>query len=212
MINLREKLIAAQTRHSILLSDRKDNEVYLEEEKENNECLLKAHYIITETIKNTQQIFKKRVEKLTTMAIRSVFDRPYEFRLDFDIKRNKPECKPVIVENGEEFDDIKFDKGGGILPIISFALRVVMWSLERPRSRNVMVLDEPIKGAIGEDGDLITKVAMMFKEVSERVVIEGQRLQLIIITHEKTFLDIADRAWRVIHDGTESKVKLIKGE
>ena len=70
-----------------------------------------------------------------------------------------------------------------------------------------MLLDEPIKGAIGRKGDLITKAAMMLKEISDKV-----GLQILLITHESAFLDIADRAYEVSHNGIESSLQLIKGE
>lgn len=207
MNNLRQQLIEAKTRQAGLLSTLKDDNVYLDNEKSNKEDLVKAKWVINEVVKSTQETFKRRVEKLTTMAIRSVFDKPYEFKLKFEIKRNKPECRPVIVEDREEFDDLKFDKGGGLFPIISFALRVVMWSLQKPQSRNTLILDEPLKGAVGHDGDLLTKTAMMFKEISSKL-----GLQLIIITHEPLFIEIADRAWRVTNSRGQSRVEMIKGE
>jgi len=207
MNDLRQLLIEAKTRYSDLLSKLNYDKVYLDHEKEKNANLIKARWVINEVSTATQKTFQDRVEKLTTMAIRSVFDRDYEFKLKLEVKRNKPECRLVIVEGREEFDDLTFDKGGGILPIISFALRVVMWNLERPRSRGVLILDEPLKGAVGHDGDLLTKTAMMFRGISSRL-----GLQLIIITHEPLFVEIADRAWKVIHEKGESIVRLIKGE
>lgn len=174
--------------------------------EEHRDDLIKARWLINDVAESTQNLFKDRVEKLTTLAIRSVFDRPYEFKLKFEKKRNKVECRLVIEEDGEEFVP-KDETGGGVLPIISFALRVVMWSLEDPKSRPVIMLDEPLKGSIGHKGDLLNKTAMMLKEVSDRL-----GLQLIIVTHEPTFLDIADRAYEVIREGKESVVKLIKGE
>ena len=48
-------------------------------------------------------------------------------------KRNKLECRPVVMEGDYEYT-AKDEMGGGIIDIISFAFRVVLWSLESPLS------------------------------------------------------------------------------
>ena len=208
MNNLREQLIAAKTNKGTIERDLTAINTSLIKEQTTNESLVKARWAITEVTTKTQEFFKDRVNSLTTLALRSVFDsRDFEFKLIFERKRNRPECRPVIIEDGYEYDDISFYKGGGIIPIIGFALRVVVHSLERPRSRDIFILDEPIKGAVGEDGDLLAKTALMLKDISSKL-----GLQLIIVTHEHSFLEIADRAWQVFYSRGESGVKMIKGE
>ena len=79
------------------------------------------------------------------MAIRSVFDRPFRFVLNFERKHNKLAIQPVVMEGENEYVP-KEDMGGGVLDIIGFALRVVLWSLEKPRSRNVMIVNRKQRG------------------------------------------------------------------
>ena len=97
------------------------------------------------------------------------------------------ECEPVIFENGNEFVP-KDDMGGGILDIISFALRIVLWGLETPKSRNLIILDEPFK----QCGKLITKACQMVKEISKMLGV-----QIIMVTHSDELIDIADKSWHV---------------
>jgi ABC-type lipoprotein export system ATPase subunit len=79
-----------------------------------------------------------------------------------------------------------------------------MWSLEKPRSRNVLVFDEPFKWT----GDLTELMANMIKEVSHRM-----KLQVIMVTHDERLSDIADRSWKVTRvKGSPSEVKLIGEE
>lgn len=169
------------------------------------DVLTQAKWIITETQKTTQERFKDRVEKLVTMAIKSVYDRPLGFELIFERKRDKLECRPVIHEiqnnNKEIYEDPENELGGGIIDICSFALRIVLWNMEKPKSRNVIILDEPGKNL----GDLIPLFGAMLREVSH-----GLKFQLIIITHDQAIMEIADRAWHVEHDGTESHVVMVK--
>jgi DNA repair exonuclease SbcCD ATPase subunit len=171
----------------------------------NFDNLNQAKYVITEVQKATQEKFKTRVESLVTMAIKSVYDRPFGFELIFERKRDKMECRPVIYEvvgdKKEYYEDPENELGGGILDICSFAMRIVMWSLEKPKSRNVIVLDEPMKNL----GELITLGGQMLKEISH-----GLKFQLIIITHDSALIEIADRSWHVEHKNGESEVTMIR--
>lgn len=161
--------------------------------------LIKARFVITEVTKLTQERFKLRVESLITMVIRSVFDRDFEFELIMERKRNKFECRPIIKENGNEFDP-KFDRGGGLIDVISFAFRLVLWNLEKPRSRNVFILDEPFR-FIGK-GEMLERVGVMLKELSEKL-----NFQVIMITHEKQLENIADKVFQVSYKDGKSYIK-----
>lgn len=165
-----------------------------------SEDLQKARWVIAEVAKLTQKNFKDDVEPLVTMAIQSVFDREFNFELIFEQKRKKLECRPVVTEYGYELNP-EDDMGGSILDIIGFALRVVMWAMEQPRSRNFIYLDEPFKWT----GRLISKAGQMVKEVSKDLDI-----QVIISTHDKALIDIGDTCWQVTREGKYSKVEPLK--
>ena len=160
--------------------------------------LEEARFILTEVTRQTQVHFQSQVESLVTKAIRAVYDRPLEFKLEFIRKANKLQCIPKITEGGNEFD-LEFDKGGGLIDIVSFAFRVVLWSLQDPRSRPIFPLDEPMR-FVGK-GVLLDRAGAILRQMSHEL-----GLQLIIVTHEPQLTRIADRAFRVLHDGTESEV------
>lgn len=160
-----------------------------------------SKWVVTEASRISQELFTETVESLVTIAIQSVFDRPFEFKLITERKRGKIEQKPIILEGENEYIP-KDEMGGGIIDIISFAFRVVLWSLEKPRRRNLLVLDEPFKFT----GSLITRAGQMVKELSSELGI-----QIILITHEEALKEIADISYSVTHDGTKSKVKSLQG-
>ena len=181
-----------------------DSEIELEKEKYNN--LIKARFVLAEVAKLTQTKFTSYVESLVTMAIKSIFDRPFQFKVDFDLKRNKSECFLRIVEGEDEEPFVPRDElGGGMLDTISFALRIVLWSLQNPRSCNTIFLDEPWK-FIGQD-ELLDRAGSMLREISQRM-----NIQFIITTHQPKLTDIADNAWKVEHNGKYSVVTQIVGE
>lgn len=183
-----------------LLDELAKKSTRLEISNKKAEDLTKARALIIEVSERTQDRLKTRVEGLVTMALNSVFDRPFKFQLLFEQKRNKIECTPVIIENENVYDEIPDDLGGGLLPVVSFALRVVFWSLENPQSRNVIILDEPIKGALG--GEQIERAVQMYKEISHKLGI-----QLLFVTHNTEMKNIADKTFNVKHNGKQSIVK-----
>lgn len=166
------------------------------------EVCTKARWVLSEVTRLTQEKIKGYIENLTTMAIQAVFDRDYRFVTDFRISRNKSECYFSVKEGDNEYTP-KDDQGGGIIDVISFALRVVLYSLERPRSRNVIILDEPLKWT----GKLMSKAGEMIKEVSNRL-----GLQVILVTHEPELAEIADKAFVVEQKDGISRVSVIGEE
>jgi len=176
----------------------------IEQAKDLNENQIKARHIIADVAKLTQTKFTSYVEQLVTLAIKSIFDRPFKFKVDFDLKRNKSECFLRIQEGEDEEPFVPSQElGGGVLDIISFSLRIVLWSLQNPRSCNTILLDEPFHFL----GKLSDRAGTLVNELSRRM-----NLQFIIVTHDEVLTNIADAAWKVVHNGTHSVVTQIVGE
>jgi hypothetical protein len=190
-----------EAKHKFLSASLVEKRVKIEDRTSLRDDLVKARWVVSEVARLTQERFKERVETLVTMAIQSVFDRPFGFELVFEQKRNKMECRPVIYEMvGDRrvpYEDPQDDVGGSLIDIISFALRIVLWSLEKPSSRNVIILDEPMKNM----GRLVSLGGRVLREVSSKL-----GFQLIIITHDQELGDIADRVFTVRHNGVFSEV------
>jgi len=161
---------------------------------------IEAREIINKSLDITHRRIKVRIDALLTLAINSVFDRPFSFELLIEKKYNRISCTPIIKEGEVEYIP-KDDMGGGIIDIISFAFRVVLWSLEHPRSRNVFVLDEPLR-FVGRD--TINQAGQVLAELSHRL-----DFQLIIVTHEKELESIADSIYKVVHTKGISNVTKI---
>jgi len=187
-----------RTEIKLLKGDMNSKTEKIELLKAKQEKYIKARYVLNEVSKNTQKRFKERVETLITLAIRSVFERPFEFKIKMEMSRNKFSCFPIVLENENEYVPSE-DMGVGILDIISFAFRIVMWSLHSPRPRNFFLLDEPMK-FIGK-GELLERAVSMIREISERM-----DLQFIIVTHEPQIAENADKAYGISHNGKHSVI------
>lgn len=117
-----------------------------------------------------QQEVHKRVSDLVTRCLQVVFDETYEFRFDFDRKRNKTQATPVLVRDGVEVDPMSAS-GGGVVDVIAFGLRLSGVLLTRPPLRRLLVLDEPFRFVSAEYRPRVRQlVELLSKETGVQVV------------------------------------------
>ncbi len=136
----------------------------------------------------TQEQLQYHISDITTLAMEAVFDNPYALSVEFVQRRNKSECDLLFERDGERVEPTSAS-GGGTVDVASFALRIASWSMQNPRSRNVIIMDEPLR-FLSEQYQ--PKASLMIKELSERL-----NLQFIIITHETALSEHADRIFQV---------------
>jgi ABC-type glutathione transport system ATPase component len=195
-----------KSKQQLLLQQIEDKEKQLVRKKLSVEDLIMARWIITEVAIATQKKFKDYIENLVSKAIRAVFEeRSMRFILEFDVLRNKSEAVMKIQEGSNEPYIPKEEMGGSVVDLIGMALRPTLGSLERPSSRKILILDEPMKN-LGH-GKHLKRAGDIFKAISHKL-----GYQLIILTHEPEIIQIADRSWRVTHNGVHSEVTMIKSE
>ena len=160
----------------------------------------KAREIIRDVGLKTQQQLQFYISDITTLALNAVFDDPYELKVSFVQRRNKTECDLTFVRGELEIDPIEAS-GVGAIDVASFALRIASWSMMRPRSRNVIILDEPFR-YLSENYQ--EQASLMVKELSKKL-----GLQFIIVTHEQVLAEHADRVFEVSIKKRISNVKQV---
>lgn len=152
--------------------------------------LEKAQLIIQAAAKATQEQLSYRISELTSLALAQVFTDPYELVVRFENKRGRTEAALLFRDGvGNEVDPMEAS-GGGVWDVASLALRLSLWSLQRPRSRSTMVLDEPFKFLHGEGPQ--RRVCRMVGELAKRL-----KVQFIIVTQEEWGTEYADRVFRI---------------
>lgn len=169
-----------------LKSDIKNKEEELKDIQE-------AQIIIQEVAKQTQEQIKYEISEPVSLAINSIFDTkeykaPYRFVFDFVSKRNKTECDFYLVNKDNEKENPLEDCGGGLIDIISFALRLSICTIAK--TRKVLILDEPFKWI---DKSKEEKVGQLL-----RLIVEKLGFQIIMVTHNNSYIDIADRHFNII--------------
>lgn len=165
-----------------------------------HEDYIKAQKFYILVAKEMQKEAKEHIENIVTMAIQTVYDHPYRFKLLYEEKRGAISCTPLIVDGENEYQP-KDSMGGGMLDIIGFALRITLWSMQNPRSDNVFFMDEPFRYT----GKLSAKAGLMLKRLAEKL-----KFQVLLVTHDDSLIDVCDKVWTIVHKGY-SRISLIKG-
>lgn len=151
-------------------------------------CSEKAQAIIQKVAQDTQSQLEYHISDIVTMALDTIFDEPYEFKVKFVLKRNKTECELLFIRGEEEVDPLSAS-GGGVIDVASFALRIALWTLQAPKSRNTIILDEPFKFL---SKDLLPRACDLLQELHKKL-----NLQFIIVTHLDELAECADKTFEI---------------
>jgi DNA repair exonuclease SbcCD ATPase subunit len=158
-----------------------------------------AREIIRKVGAETQSQLTFHIKDIVSLALDSVFDSPYTFGIDFVQRRSKTECDLYFERDGNRIDPLTAS-GVGAVDIASFALRIASWSMARPRTRNVIILDEPFR-FLSENYQ--EQASLMLREISQRL-----EIQFLVITHNITLTTSADRVFEVSIKKGVSQVKI----
>ena len=129
----------------------------------------------------TQEQLKYHLEDVVQLAIDTCFPGEYKFSVSFELLRGKTEAHIVLIKNGKEIDPLTA-VGGGLVDLLSFALRISIWTLTK--TRNTIILDEPFKHL---SENLHSFAGEFLKTISKKMGI-----QFIMVSHNKTIIDSAD--------------------
>ena len=156
----------------------------LQSKKQEKKDIVQATEIIQCVAQLTQKELEYHISEVVTLALQAVFPRPYKLILKFVLRRNRTEAD-ILLEDEEGNQVSPMDAtGGGVVDIASFALRIALWTLSKPRLRNTIILDEPFRFL---SSDLQNKAGAMLRELSNKL-----KIQFIIITHEEQLLSAAE--------------------
>lgn len=164
----------------------------LEDKLKQNKRDLRRHDMAREIIREvgikTQEQLSYHISDITSLALEAIFDEPYELIAEFVQRRNKTECDLYFTRDGNKVDPISAS-GGGAVDVAAFALRIAAWSMMVPKTRNTIILDEPLRFLSQDKQEYASKV---ISDISKRM-----GLQFIIITHEEELANYADKKFTV---------------
>lgn len=149
----------------------------------------KAQEAIHHVAKLTQQELEFHLSDIVSMGMSGIFPDPYSLVVEFISRRGRVEVDMLFERDGYEVDPLSAT-GGGAVDVASLALRFSAWTLKNPRTRPVILLDEPLKWLKGSD--LPRKGAEMIKEISQHL-----NLQIAMISHDPELIEGADRVFDI---------------
>ncbi len=172
----------------------------IDRKKEKESTLIKyekARDIIRLVGIKTQEQLSFHISDIASLALNAITTNAYELKLNFIQRRNKTECDLVFVKDGHEMNPISAS-GGGAVDVASFALRIASWSMQYPKSRNTIILDEPMRYLSAE---YQPNASNMIKQLSKKL-----GLQFIIVTHEPILAEAADKVFKVKQNNGKSSI------
>jgi DNA repair exonuclease SbcCD ATPase subunit len=143
----------------------------------------------------------RQIEELGTFALQYVFGHEFRLEISMTPSGKKPEAEIYIVsmEEGQEIRTTAQDsRGGGIVDIVSLALKIVILQAYEPKIDGPIILDEPGKHVSSE---YIMPLANFLKEVSQKF-----DRQIILVTHNPYLAETADKKLMVMLVNGKSKV------
>lgn len=138
---------------------------------------------------------RRQLELIVTQALQYVFGSQVSFEVEIGVSKGRPEGEFYVksqYENVEVRTRPQDARGGGVVDVVSLALRIAF--AELARVDGPIFLDEPGKHVSAEYSP---HVAGFLKEMSEAF-----SRQIVLVTHDQHLAGAADKSFRVsLRDG-----------
>lgn len=187
-----------------ILEQIKDLSVDLSTISKNIELLEKVNILLQKTSEYAREQAKKQIEVIVSNCLQYIFDSNMEFIIEIEELYGKPNAEfYVITKEGKNIIKTKpeLSRGGGVVDIISLALRISFLQVHKPLIQGPLILDEPAKHV---SEDFIFNVADFLKRTSEMF---GR--QIIMVTHNNHLSSVGTNSYRVQLKGAESIVEKV---
>ncbi|MGI6575675.1 MAG: ATP-binding protein [bacterium] len=188
-----------------LLQEQHRLEQLVTEVVKERELLDRVRVLLQMTSVHAREQARQTIESMVTRALQYAFGADLEFKIRLDEARGRPEAEFYVASTygGERVVETRPQdaRGGGVVDVISLALRLVLLQGTRPPLAGPLILDEPAKH-VSEEFSL--NVAQFLKEVAQVF-----HRQVIMVTHNQQLAGIADQAFRVELEEGRSEVKAV---
>lgn len=156
----------------------------------NIETLEQASAVLQKLSENQRNLAKVRLEELATQALRYSIGGEYSVIIELEDIRKRPQANVFIYknENGEEpteedLEDPFNDNGGGLVDIISTAIKLVVAQAQDIPIEGPLILDEPFKM-------LSKEYVPLMSDFIKRISKDFGR-QIIVVTHQEFLAESA---------------------
>lgn len=172
---LRNRLNQHLAKYDQACSQLDKEETELQRIKDHINEVEQAQKIIQIVAEAIQQKAHQQIAEVVSSCLAAVFEEDaYEFKIEFVQRRGKTEANLLLERDGLVVDPLRA-AGGGVVDVVSFALRLACLLLSCPRKRALLVLDEPFKML---DASRVPLVGELLLRLSKE-----QKIQIIMVTH-----------------------------
>lgn len=168
------------------------------------ELLSKVGILFHKTSEYARNQAKIQVESLVTKCLQYIFETNIEFLIEIEEQRGKSNAEFYVVNEMEDMlikTKPELSRGGGVVDIVSLALRIAFLQTHKPKIQGPLILDEPGKHVSDE---YIFNVAEFLKQTSELF-----NRQIIMVTHNNHLAAIGSNAYKVNLKGSISTLSKI---
>ncbi|MGE5543912.1 MAG: ATP-binding protein [Bacillota bacterium] len=202
----RDDLNQRKGQRDSLLGQKRQKEARIAELKHEVEKLRQVARLFVMAGDYARQESKETMERLVTNALKMVFMGDHIFHIDVEerAERSEAEFSVASTYGGEQVvqNDPRDSRGGGIVDVISLALRVALLETSRPPLDGPLILDEPGKHIseqyVRQVADFLNAVCSSFER------------QVIMVTHNQHLADAGAAAYHVEIRNGESVVTSIR--
>lgn len=167
------------------------------------DTLEQVRILLQRTSEYARKQIKQQIELLVTHCLQFVFGPNIEFSIELVEARGRIEADFYVIST---YGDYKVKtkpqdaRGGGIVDVISLALRIAVIQSTNLYKDGPLILDEPVKHVSDE---YIVNIAQFLKQISEVF-----HRQIIMVTHDHYLSEIADLAYNVELKDGHSVIKI----
>ncbi|UWE02423.1 ATP-binding protein [Laceyella sacchari] len=198
----RNELIVRKSERDLYLGQLKQTEERWQMCLNERDLLEKVRVLFQLSAEHAREQAKQQLETLVTNALKYVFGSAFRFEIELKDHGGTPTAEFYVVStwDGQEIKNRPQEaRGGGIVDIVSLALRIALIETVKPRLSGPIILDEPGKHV---SEDYIVPMIEFLKSVGETF---GR--QVIMVTHNIHLTESADAAYFVRLQGGKSVVE-----
>lgn len=153
----------------------------------------KAAHVLTTIGEQRQDQAQRQIEMLVTQGLQTIFDDSLTFHLVPGVRAKTPVVDFVIRSSLDDGTIVETDvlaaRGGGLAATVGFLLRLVVLLLSRQRQDTVLFLDETFAHV---SADYLPRLIEFLKDLVAKTGV-----QIVLVTHDESFLDAADTIYRL---------------
>ncbi|MBU5669056.1 ATPase [Peptoniphilus sp. MSJ-1] len=201
---LNNKIVSEEGKIQILEEQLKNIETNLSEKEKCSDILLQVSLLFQKTSEFAREQSKRQIEDTVTKCLQFIFETDIEFIIELSESRSVPVAEFFVQSNYSEGYSVKtqpeISRGGGVVDVISLALRIAFMQLNQPELLGPLILDEPGKHVSNDYifnlGEFLKKSSMIFNR------------QIIMVTHNPHLSQICDKSFQVTIRNGVSEVKI----